>query len=73
MFCLPSKRDVELSAPPAPCLPCSRLDDNGLNLESISQPQLNVVLIRVALVMASVHSSKILTKTDGESLREEKG
>jgi hypothetical protein len=28
--------------------------------ETVSQPQLNVVLIRVALVMVSVHSSKTL-------------
>jgi hypothetical protein len=28
--------------------------------ESVSQPQLNVTLIRVALVMVPVHSSKIL-------------
>jgi hypothetical protein len=31
--------------------------------KTISQLQLNVVLIRVALVMVSVHSSKTLTKT----------
>jgi hypothetical protein len=31
--------------------------------EPLSQPQLNVVLARVALVMVSVHSSKTLTKT----------
>jgi hypothetical protein len=31
--------------------------------ETVSQPQLNAVLIRVALVMVSLHSSKILTKT----------
>jgi len=30
----------------------------------VSQPQLNVVLIRLALVMVSAHSSKTLTKTD---------
>jgi hypothetical protein len=30
--------------------------------EPVSQPQLNVVLSRVALVMVSVHSSKTLTK-----------
>jgi hypothetical protein len=29
----------------------------------VSQPQLNIVLIRVAFVMVSVHSSKTLTKT----------
>ena len=32
--------------------------------EPVSQPQLNVVLIRVALVMVSVHSSKTLSRTD---------
>jgi hypothetical protein len=31
--------------------------------EPVSQPQLNVVLVRLALVMVSVHSSKTLTKT----------
>ena len=34
-----------------------------LTSEPVSQPELNVVLIRVALVMVSVHSSKTLTKT----------
>jgi hypothetical protein len=33
--------------------------------EPVSQPQLDVVLIRVALVMVSVHSSKNLTKAVG--------
>ena len=37
---------VELSAPPAPCLPkgchTSYHDDNGPNLETVSQPQINV-------------------------------
>jgi hypothetical protein len=43
---------------PAWMLLCSHLDDNGTS-EPVSQPQLNVVLIkRVALVMVSVHSSK---------------
>jgi hypothetical protein len=49
---------------PAWMLPCSCLDDNGLNLWTCKQPQLNVVLIRVALVIASVCSSKTLTKTE---------
>jgi hypothetical protein len=35
-FCLPSKKDVDLSAPLVPCLPicchASCLDDNKLNL-----------------------------------------
>ena len=35
----------------------------GWTSKSISQPQLNVVLIRVAFVMVSVHSSHTLTKT----------
>jgi hypothetical protein len=34
-----------------------------LTSEPVSQPQLNVVFIRLALVMVSVHSSKTLTKT----------
>jgi hypothetical protein len=37
--------------------------------EPVSQPQLNVVLIRVALVMVSVHSSKALRKTGSSSVR----
>jgi hypothetical protein len=48
---------------PAWMLPCSCLDDNGLKSEPVSQTQLNVALIRDALVMVSVHSSKTLTKT----------
>jgi hypothetical protein len=31
--------------------------------EPISQPQLNVILLRVALIMVSLHSSKTLPKT----------
>jgi hypothetical protein len=50
-------------AMPASTLPCSYLDDNGLNLWTCSQPQWNVDIIREALVMVSVHSSKTLTKT----------
>jgi hypothetical protein len=43
---------------------CSCLDDNGQNLsEPVCHPQLNVILVRVVLVMLSVHSSKTLTKT----------
>jgi hypothetical protein len=34
-----------------------------LTFEPVSQPQLNVVFIRLALVMVSVHSSETLTKT----------
>ena len=47
VFCLCSEQDVELSAPPVPCLPgccyASHRDDNGLNSEAVSQPQLNVL------------------------------
>ena len=32
-----------------------------LTSEPVSQDQLNVVLIRIVLVMVSIHSSKILT------------
>jgi hypothetical protein len=32
--------------------------------EPVNQPQLNVVLIRVAMVTVSVHNSKTLTKTE---------
>jgi hypothetical protein len=35
----------------------------GLNSELVSHPQLNIVFIRVALVVVSLHSSKTLTKT----------
>jgi hypothetical protein len=31
--------------------------------EPVSQPQLNLVLIRVSLIMVSIHSSKTITKT----------
>ena len=58
----PSDEDVELSAPPAPCLPggchAPTLMITNWTSEPVSQPQLNIVLIRVALVMVSVHSSK---------------
>jgi hypothetical protein len=40
----------------------------NLTSQPVSQPQLNVVLIRVALVMVSVHSSKTLTKTPSTRL-----
>jgi hypothetical protein len=35
-----------------------------LTPEPVSQPQLNIVFIRLALVMVSVHSNKTLTKTE---------
>ena len=58
---LPSNQDTELSTPsPVPCLLryyfASHLD-NGLNLRTSKQLQLNVVLIRVVLVMESLHSN----------------
>jgi hypothetical protein len=37
-----------------------------LTSEPVSQAQLNVVLVRVALVIVFVHSSKTLTKTEGK-------
>jgi hypothetical protein len=56
-----SGQDVELSAPPASCLPgCSMLFDLTIidwTSEPVSQPQLNVVLIKAALVMMSGHSN----------------
>jgi hypothetical protein len=36
--------------------------------EPVSQSQLNVVLIRVVLVMVSLHDSKTLTLTDRDEL-----
>jgi len=62
VFCLPSVGDVELSAPPpTPCLPgCCHVPTLMIMdwaSEPVSQPQLNVVLYRVALVMVSVHSN----------------
>jgi hypothetical protein len=60
--------DVELSALPVPCLngyyhaPTLMIMD--LTSEPVNQPKLNVVFIRLALVMVSVHSSKTLTKIE---------
>ena len=64
---LPSEQGVELSAPPAPWLSgcCHALILMIMDWTSnpVSQHQLNAVLIRVAMVMVSVYSSKTLTKT----------
>lgn len=64
---LPLDQDVELSDPPAPCLPrcCHALTMMIMDWtsETVSQPQLNVVLIRVALVKVCLHSNRTLTKT----------
>jgi hypothetical protein len=49
---------------PAWILPCSHLDDNGLNLWTCKPAPIKCCFfIRLALVMVSVHSSKTLTKT----------
>jgi hypothetical protein len=65
LFCWqPSEEGKELSAQPAPCLsgcchvPALMIMDR--TFEPVSQLQLNEVLIRVALVILSVHSSKTL-------------
>jgi hypothetical protein len=61
------KNKKQLSALPAPCLPgychAPTLMIMDRTSEPVSQPQLNVVFMRFALVMVSVHSSKTLTKT----------
>jgi hypothetical protein len=67
LFLLPADPDVELSGTsPAPCLPAcflaSHHADNGLNLSIVSQPELNV-FIRVVVVMMSLHSNKKVSKT----------
>jgi hypothetical protein len=50
----------------APCMPrwchVPTLMIMDWTSEAVNQPQLNVVLIRVALVMVSVHNSETLTK-----------
>jgi hypothetical protein len=51
---LPLNQDLELSAPPAPCLPAhchaTRHEDDGLKTsEPVSQPQLYVVLCKHCL------------------------
>jgi hypothetical protein len=59
VFCL--EQDVELSASPAPCLPgCCHVPSMRMDRisEPVSQPQLNIVLIRVAWVLVSVHRSE---------------
>ena len=60
---LPMDQDVELLALyPVPRWPgychVSCHDDNGLNLRAISQLQLNVSFIRVAMVMMSLQQWK---------------
>jgi hypothetical protein len=65
--CLPSEQDIEISAPSEPCLhghyhaPALMIMD--WTSEPVSQVQLNAILLRVALVIVFVHSSKTLTKT----------
>jgi len=58
---------VELSAPPTPHLPghghAPALIIMDCTFEPVSQPQLGVILVRVVLVMVSVHSNETLSKT----------
>jgi hypothetical protein len=62
--CLQNKM---FSASPTPCVlehcHASALMIVDWTSEPVSQPQLNVVLIRVALVLVYVHRSKTLTET----------
>jgi len=64
----PSDKDVDPSVLPALCLPgcCHALAlvITDWTSEPVSQPQLNIVLIRLPLVMVTVHSCKTVTKTD---------
>ena len=47
LFLMPVDQNVELSSTSsAPCLLASHHDGNGLNLWTVSQPQLNVVLYK---------------------------
>lgn len=44
---------------PAPRLPAyPPHDDNGLNLGTVSEPQLNVFFVRVVIVLESLHSNR---------------
>lgn len=67
------QKAVELSDPPVSRLPRSWhapvLMIRDWNSESVNQPQLNVVPIRVVLVMMSVYRSKTLAKTQTEGNR----
>jgi len=55
-------QDVELSAPPAPCLPVHRhascRDDNGLNLRNCEPAPIMFPFIKIAIVMGFLHSNK---------------
>lgn len=66
LFLLLVYPEAELSAAfPAPCLPvCGHAlhHDNGLSLETVSKPQINVFFYRVAMVMVSLNNNGILTK-----------
>ena len=61
VFCLPSEQCVELSAPPAPCLPghchASHQDDNGLNLRTC-KPAPNEMLSFVRVCFGHCVSSR---------------
>jgi hypothetical protein len=56
--------ELSVSSPPlsACTLPSPSCADNGLNLLTVSQLQLNVFLIRVPVVMVSLHSNRTMTK-----------
>ena len=58
-----SDADVEISAPsPSPCLSVCSLaahhDDIALNLWTVNQPQLNVIVYKSSMVMVSLHSNR---------------
>jgi hypothetical protein len=63
---LPSDQDVELLAPLAHiCLHTAIMDWSS---KTLSQPQSNVVFIKVILVMVCLHSSKILIKASSKRI-----
>ena len=69
LFLLPAYLEVELSATSlVPYLPAwyhaSHYDDNELNHETASKPQLNVFFYKVAMVVMSLHNNIRLTKTN---------
>ena len=65
-----SDRDVELPAPPAPCLPgcchASTVMIMGWTSKTISQPQLNICLCKGCLDHMSLNRNKTQTKTVGK-------
>ena len=69
VFCLPLEQDVELSTPPAPCLPryCHALhhDDNELNLWTCKLDPIKCCPLKTAIVVVSFTAMETLTKTSG--------